>query len=138
MTAQGGDVLAWLDNALREREESARAASAFGDAFAAGDEAPDCVYGTGLGGPYMRLAVPGFEGQTEAAVSHFALHGPDAVLRRCAADRKLFELHGGRGHSCPALDYDGDLDEHARFYDHETCPVVLLLADSYGWTEANS
>jgi len=134
VTAQGEDILAWLYGAIRMHEDAARAAEAFGDAFAAGVDAPDCVYGTGPGGPYMRVAVPGFEGQTEAAVAHFALHGPESVLRRCAADRKLLELHGGQGHSCPSYDYDGDLDSFARFYDHEACPVVQHLAEGYGWT----
>ncbi|MFI2620436.1 DUF6221 family protein [Streptomyces sp. NPDC018584] len=134
MSAHGEEVLAWLGTAISARENAARAAGSFGDAFAAGAEAPDYVYGTGDGGPYIRVVVPGFAGQTEAAVAHFALYGPESVLRRCAADRKLLELHGGRGHSCPAYDYDGNLDEFARFYNHETCPVVHHLADGYGWT----
>ncbi|MFG2970827.1 hypothetical protein ACGFZS_46920 [Streptomyces sp. NPDC048288] len=58
---------------------------------------------------------------------------PAEMLRQCARDRGLLALHGGRGHSCPAYDYDGDLDEQARFYDHEVCPVVQNLAEAYGW-----
>lgn len=137
MSTQGEAILAWLGRAITEREEAAHAAAVFGDAFSAGPEAPDCVYGTGVGGPYMRVAVPGFEGQTEAAVAHFALYGPQSVLRRCATDRKLLELHGGRAHSCPAIDYDGDYDDQARFYDHETCPAMQLLAEGYGWMEGD-
>ncbi|MDX3343473.1 hypothetical protein PV409_36550 [Streptomyces sp. ME02-6979.5a] len=57
------------------------------------------------------------------------------LLLRTNADRKLLELHGGRGHACPSYDYDGDLDEFARFYNHEICPVVRHLAEGYGWTE---
>ena len=134
MTAQGEGVLAWLDDAISVREAAARSALAFGDAFSAGSEAPDCVYGTGPGGPYMRVAVPGFEGQTEATVAHFALHGPESVLRRCAADRKLLKLHGGNMHSCPATDETDYLDEWTHFDYSQACPVVELLAKSYGWT----
>ncbi|MDX2999929.1 DUF6221 family protein [Streptomyces scabiei] len=134
MTAQREDILAWLSNAISEREEAGRAALAFGDAFAAGREAPDCVYGTGPGGPYMRVTVPGFDGQTEAAVAHFALHSPESVLRRCAADRKLLELHGGNMHSCPATDETDYLDEWTHFDYSQACPVVELLAASYGRT----
>ncbi|RSN50512.1 hypothetical protein DMH12_24840 [Streptomyces sp. WAC 04229] len=59
--------------------------------------------------------------------------GPASVRRRCAADRKLLELHAGRAHSCPVWDDDGDYDQRVDFYDHETCPVVQLLAEGYGW-----
>ncbi|MEU9611931.1 DUF6221 family protein [Streptomyces sp. NPDC048209] len=135
MNARSEGVFTWLDDAISERENAARAAESFGDAFAAGPEAPDCVYGTGPGGPYMRVAVPGFEGQTEAAVAHFALNDPASVLRRCAADRKLLKLHGGNMHSCPATDETDYLDEWTHFGYDDACPVVQLLADSYGQTK---
>ncbi len=61
--------------------------------------------------------------------------GPTMILRRCASDRRLVELHGNRGHACPAYDHDGDLNDQARFYDHETCPVIQHLAEGYGWTK---
>jgi hypothetical protein len=61
---------------------------------------------------------------------------PNSILRRCAADRHLLDLHGGRGHSCPAYDSDGDLDEHTRFSDNEICPVLEQLAVGYGWPRA--
>ncbi|RIH58105.1 hypothetical protein D3C59_37200 [Streptomyces sp. SHP22-7] len=72
---------------------------------------------------------------TAAASVHAALHDPESVLRRCAADRKLLELHSGRCHSCPAKDESGYLDEWTQFDYGDVCPVVELLADSYGWTE---
>jgi hypothetical protein len=149
VTARGEDILAWLVRVISEREEAARGALAFGDAFAAGREAPDCVYGTGFGGPYMRVAVPGFEGQTEAAVTHFALYGPESVLRRCAADRKLLNLHRavpdhGRYSEpeCPA-DCDGQHNgppvcmacrDYAGDPLQAPCHTVLALAEGYGWT----
>ncbi|MFK0288331.1 DUF6221 family protein [Streptomyces sp. NPDC090499] len=73
-----------------------------------------------------------FTWQGEA--QHIVANDPQDVLRSCARNRKLLDLHGGRGHSCPAYDYDGDLDENARFYNHEICPVVQNLAEAYGWT----
>ena len=136
MTAPGEDILAWLDRAIREREEAAHAAVGFGDAFAAGAEAPDCVYGTGPGGPYMRVAVPGFEGQTEAAVAHFALHGPESVLRRCTADRKLISQHGpcsDTDRGCKGCGFDNQ--EESMVDDYNSCPVLIAIAEGYGWTE---
>jgi hypothetical protein len=62
------------------------------------------------------------------------LHDPKSVLRRCTADRKLLELHGGRGHSCVVIDSDGNVDEHAKVYDSDVCTTVLALAEGYGWT----
>lgn len=60
--------------------------------------------------------------------------GPEAVIRRCTADRKILELHGGRGHSCSVIDSDGGIDEHAQVADSDVCTAVLLLAIGYGWT----
>ncbi|MER6249415.1 DUF6221 family protein [Streptomyces griseorubiginosus] len=131
MTAQGEDLLAWLNAAISDRTRKAEAALAFGDGFVGAD---DYVYGTGDGGPYLRVVVPGFEGQTEAATQHFADCGPTSVLRRCAADRKLLELHARRMHSCPATDETDYLDEWTQFDHSEVCPVVQHLADGYGWT----
>ncbi|MDX5526114.1 DUF6221 family protein [Streptomyces sp. DE06-01C] len=125
MTAAGENVLAYLDRAITEREAAAQAAASFGDAFAVGAEAPDCVYGTGSGGPYMRVAVPGFEGQTEAAVAHFALHGPESVLRRCAADRKLI--------AALAAVINGDYIDDGEPVLAES--VLCGIAEGYGRTE---
>jgi hypothetical protein len=130
MTAQGEEFLAWLDAAITRREETAKAAS------------PGPWESTGIGDYGWTVSVRRRDGGLETDdsdqgrydVEHVVLHDPQSVLRRCAADRKLLELHAGRGHSCPAYDYDGDLDEHAKFYNHEVCPVVLHLADGYGWT----
>lgn len=142
MTAQGEDLLAYLDRAITEREAAAQTAASFGDAFSAGPEAPDCVYGTGVGGPYMRVAVPGFEGQTEAAVAHFALYGPESVLRRCAADRTLINLHQPDGWTCKVCANEEQADEDSEGEYHWSrpglafpCPTIEALAEGYGWTE---
>ncbi|MEU5360203.1 hypothetical protein ACFY9R_29035 [Streptomyces albidoflavus] len=101
MSAQGEDILAWLDAAITRAESEA--------------------------------------GYSEGEFIFYQHAGsPASVLRRCAVDRKLLELHGGRGHACPAYDYDGDLDEWARHYDHEACPVVQILAEGYDWNSETS
>ena len=145
MTAQGEDILAWLETAITEREETARRAT----------QTPWRTHDTHLDhGGHTATVLAGKRNDTELLAwlptmshqywdekrnvwnnaEHIAANDPTAVLRRCAADRKLLELHGGRGHACPAYDYDGDLDEFARFYNHEMCPVVEHLAEGYGWT----
>lgn len=138
VTAQGEDLLAWLDRAISEREETARAALAFGDGFVGSET---YVYGTGDGGPYLQVVVPGFEGQAEAATKHFALYGPESVLRRCAADRKLIAAHpitrdvitvkpdGTHGFGCTVCHYDYYVEGRG------WCDTLLALAEGYGWTE---
>lgn len=136
MTAAGEDILAWLERAIATTEETARRAprgkwTGTQDDFYSYQWHIASSTGTAVAGA-------GYEGggvYTEEAAKHITLNDPVSVLRRCAADRKLLELHGGRGHSCPAYDYDGDLDEWTRFYNHEVCPVVQNLAEGYGWTD---
>ncbi|MFD5848319.1 DUF6221 family protein [Streptomyces chartreusis] len=145
MTARGEDVLAWLESAIAAREEAAQKAAALCGCH---PSAPSWSFQDGDGPTDGRILVvndPHPEAKRKIArrwngtydglfmAQHVVFHDPVSVLRRCAADRKLLELHGGRGHSCPAYDYDGDLDEFARFYNHEVCPVVQHLAESYGF-----
>ena len=140
MTAQGEDILAWLETAMAVRAQKAQEACAGGEGRWHSGWCPEDkleegeTSGAGVSDERDRTVVYD-EGRPNRAQSvHIAANDPASVLRRCAADRKLLELHGGRAHSCPAYDYDGDLDEHARFYNHEVCPVVQHLADGYGWT----
>lgn len=127
MTAQGQGILTWLNDAIRNREFTARQTGSEGGQSWREDP---FVYGVR---DQKNVMVARSREERAASIVHIAANDPGTVLRRCAADRKLLELHGGRGHSCPAYDYDGDLDEYARFYDHEVCPVVQLLAEGYGW-----
>ncbi|MGW4270779.1 DUF6221 family protein [Streptomyces seoulensis] len=147
MTAQGEDVLAWLETAIGAREEAAQKAAALcgchppagGWSFRDGDAPSD--------GRILVVEDP--HPKTKRRISrrwnstyeglfmaqHIALHDPASVLRRCAADRKLLALHGDRCHSCPAKDASGYLDEWTQYDYGDTCPVVRLLAEGYGWTE---
>jgi hypothetical protein len=135
MTAQGGDLLAWLDNAISVREAAARKATA--------GVCPDWV-SSAVRHVARNCQIEcshddhqGFDqpewGRYDDS-PHIILNSPESVLRRCAADRKLLELHGDRYHSCPAKSATGYLDEWTQFNYGDTCPVVLLLAEGYGWT----
>jgi hypothetical protein len=123
-TAQGEDVLAWLENAMVARERALAAAEGrrlYIDPSDGRVSEPDGTWADGHDRLPNRYGVwlPLFDATQE--------------LARVAADRKMMELHGGRAHSCPAVDCDGD-DDQVRFYDHETCSVVLNLAKGYGWS----
>ncbi|MFE7780303.1 DUF6221 family protein [Streptomyces nigrescens] len=129
VTGVGGDILAWTRGAISHTERAAQTAASEGSPQWRID---DVLYA-------VRDAQQGLVVRTredrEASVSHIALHDPELVLRRCAADRQLLDLHGGRMHSCPAKDETGYLDEWTEFSHGEACPVVQNLAEVYGWTD---
>jgi len=64
-------------------------------------------------------------------IHHIAHNDPHTVLRRCAADRKLVELHRGR-HECPSGE-GHPTSGYAWFGDDEApwCTTLHLLADGY-------
>ncbi|MES9522430.1 DUF6221 family protein [Streptomyces capoamus] len=76
------------------------------------------------------------------AAGLLAIHDPAAVLRRCAADRKILDLHKPLAttwsdyYACAGCGYDGadycsePVTEHVN-----DCPTLLALADGYGLTE---
>ncbi|MFE1515803.1 DUF6221 family protein [[Kitasatospora] papulosa] len=138
MTAQGEDILAYLDAAVTAREKTACAAA-------------DAVGGGRWNGADREVVVdlPGgdtiadgvtygdmHESMKQQASDHIALNDPASVLRRCAADRKLIAEHG------PFSDTDlsckgGGLDSHEEMVTgyYEDCPVLCALAEGYGRTE---
>jgi hypothetical protein len=73
--------------------------------------------------------------------AHIALHGPDAVLRRCAADRKILAAHpyltfdarysNGISFGCGTCHSDGDGFDYAG----GNCATILALAEAYGLEE---
>jgi hypothetical protein len=143
MTAPGGDILAWLNDAIRYREETARAVGM--DRFDIHTQPWGSTHLVEVYGAHRSVG-PELD---EDFLKHVVLHDPAAVLRRCAADRKLLALHQpvadhGRysepqcpiecdgQHSGPSVcascrDYVGDPVE-------APCPTVLLIAEGYGWT----
>jgi hypothetical protein len=127
---QGEGILAFLDREIAAQETAAREADqGHWSVSNNGYEEWDAGVGSSSndGGVIANCCIE--------EARHIALHDPESVLRRCAADRKVIDLHAGRAHACPAFDHDGDLDGIARFYDHEVCPVMQNLAEGYGWTE---
>lgn len=148
-----GDPLAWVRAEMDAAEKVALAAQAeTGPRWRSYYKqvlAPDSKYGEDPA-----------DANTAEAATHIARHGPDAVLRRIAADRKLLELH-------PQMTYRSKASEGAlrsmygphwearlsRLDDRycETCHIedgvispdpqgrpcdtVRLIAESWGWTE---
>lgn len=145
--AQVGGILAWLDSAIRQREETARAAAALQDDPENGwGIVDDSSYAV----PSKRRTISPHIGITHEpeSAAHIVLNNPADVLRRCAADRKLLELHQavpdhGRysERNCPS-DCDGEhsgppVCASCRDYVGDPigapCPTALAIAEGYGW-----
>lgn len=138
MTAQGGDILAWLDAAITRVEKTAQATTERQpydewDAVGAGTESESRR-------SLWRVIGIATMNPTPAAydlAQHIALHDPESVLRRCAADRKLLELHRPMDHEgemavfCSECDVSGD-------YPYFPCQTLRILAEGYGWSEQTS
>ncbi|WP_030756459.1 DUF6221 family protein [Streptomyces sp. NRRL F-5135] len=141
MSGQGESVLAWLNTVIAIRSNAAqRALKGRSGRWCSGTSSDNryadeweleshVVYEDELDIVVVSNDVHPSKDQSV----HIALNDPESVLRRCAADRKLLELHGGRGHSCLA-DGTGHLDEWMQFAPGDACPVILILAEGYGWT----
>ncbi|MFW3477382.1 DUF6221 family protein [Streptomyces microflavus] len=133
----GERILAYLDTALSTAEQAAHAAAATDPApwtAATGTEPTlehDRAAGNGLlinaaDEPLWECEESGSLCMTAAASIHAALHDPEAVLRRCAADRKLIaEL---------AAVINGDYIDDGEPVLAER--VLCGIAEGYGWTEA--
>ncbi|WP_435606565.1 DUF6221 family protein [Streptomyces ardesiacus] len=130
MTAQGEDILAWLETAISERETAARAASE-----GPWEETGIGDYGWTVSAPTGALFETDDTDQGRADTHYIALNDPESVLRRCAADRKLLGLHGGRAHECSVFDRQGDVDNCAWIPESDVCSTIHLVAEGYGWTE---
>jgi hypothetical protein len=162
-TAAGGGILSWLDDAITIRSGAAKRACDGGEGRWHNGWIPEWMpevdineqdegSGEGVSDERDRTIVYDEGGRPSKDQSvHIALHDPASVLRRCAADRKILELHQpvpdhGRYSEpeCPA-DCDG---QHSgptvcmacRSYAGDPldapCLTVRLLAEGYGWTEA--
>ena len=78
------------------------------------------------------------EASIPEAEQHITLHDPDAVLRRCAADRKILARHA----LDPDVHYEPACKGCRTYGDQEMaytdnlidCPELLDLADAYGLT----
>ncbi|WP_327335160.1 hypothetical protein [Streptomyces anulatus] len=116
MTAQGEDVLAFLERMVSKLEANA---DRWHDA--------ECSFHDTT---VIDLTV------LQDTATLCDCQGPAGVRRRCAADRKLIAQHG------PCSDQDlgckgcGFNNQEESMVDHyEDCPVLCALAEGYGWTE---
>jgi hypothetical protein len=126
VTAQGEDLLAWLDRAITAREEAAQeAARSYGPRWVRPVDT-DVVRVSDDG-------VVWFQALSDEIAEHIIHNSPEAVLRRCAADRKLLELHkpvemtSEMADACAVCEVTGD-------YPYYPCATIRLLAEGYGWT----
>lgn len=127
------ELIAWLDAAISNREEAARDAAR--------------IYGPRWGRPVdtdmVRVSDDiWFQALSDEIAEHVVCNSPESVLRRCAADRKLLDLHrpvvlrGGGGARyfetttvCKSCEPPKQFPETAY-----PCPTVVPLAEGYGWT----
>lgn len=154
------DIRAWLDAAIARRERHARlaavsrAGSSNGgrweqrrDEHHSGYMVRRPALRPGATTPPLTDAVQErvalVLGESEA--EHIVANNPESVLRRCAADRKLINLHDLPGNVFPDSGYMGDnrwcvgcgydSDGEPRTPDISDCPTLNALAEGYGWTE---
>lgn len=102
---------------------------------------PTCPYGELATDDTVLMQVHGLDvTQPWQGAAHIAFNHPAAVLRRCAADRKILEEHAPTGggwpgqYACEGCGYDGSycpmpITEHTN-----DCPTLLALAEGYGLT----
>ncbi|MFD8469024.1 DUF6221 family protein [Streptomyces cyaneofuscatus] len=144
MTAQGEDILVFLEQAITAREEAARAVGF--DTIETGDYLWGAKYLVLRRGDETKAA-PEMDG---SLADHIALHDPESVLRGCAADRKALALYSEtvviRDKSAALLRDAQDrsvhpapsvLDDWNRANREAAImlPLIQLLAEGYGWTE---
>jgi hypothetical protein len=139
MTAQGENILAWLGAAIARREDVARAAANLQDD-------PENGWGivddSSYAQPGKRRTISPYIGITHEPESaeHIVLNNPADVLRRCAADRKLLELHYPQQDGSPFIDSfqcrtcSQDGGDGYQYLVPFPCPTVLAIAEGYGWT----
>ncbi|WP_055693433.1 DUF6221 family protein [Streptomyces prasinopilosus] len=140
MTAQGGDLLAWLDNAIGERERMAQESVEQATVNLAGAEASSVSVWRVIERPatgtfvatcdqWDRVAevVPTYGG---AHAEHIAANDPASVLRRCAADRKLIaEVR----RTAANAKYHPSSEPYAAWAEAMQ-RALELVAEGYGWT----
>ncbi|MEU8101706.1 DUF6221 family protein [Streptomyces rubiginosohelvolus] len=138
MTAQGEEILAYLDAAITAWENTARAAAEAvgGERWTGSDR--EVVVDLPGGDTIADGVTYGdmHESMKQQASDHIALNDPESILRRCAADRKLIAEHGpwsATATFCKGCGLDSNEELITGYY--EDCPVLCALAEGYGWTE---
>lgn len=132
------DLHGWITQQIARVEETARDATdgpwSAEHLEAAWGEERDAVL-IGQGKPLATLPY-GHNGHLN--VDHMALHGPDAVLRRCAADRKILAEHAAQhdgsgfpdSQQCRTCSTSGG--DGYQYLVPYPCPTVLAVAEGYG------
>lgn len=136
MTDQG-DVVSWLETAISEREMAAAEAAAKDGARWYYDHDAGYVLAR-CEGDMVATGSQDFLDRPQG--HHIALHDPESVLRRCAADRKLIAAHpitrdvitvlpdGTHGFGCSVCHH-----EDLYVVGDGWCTTLLALAEGYGW-----
>lgn len=135
----GTDLLARLRAAIDETERMARAAMEPANddgVWKRGGLSHDSARVAGLG-----IVIYDEGGHDMDQAEHIARHDPASVLRRCAADRKILELHPSAQEEigwteeitiCYTCRYDNGLDSYSF-----PCPTIVALAAGYGIEDVN-
>lgn len=124
VTAQGEDILAWLDTAITRREEAARdAARPYGARWV-----------RPVGTDVVRISEDGiwFQALSDEIAEHVVCNDPQSVLRRCAADRKL--IYEVRRTAENAKNNPWDRMHGYGPYADAMLAAVKVIAEGYGWT----
>ncbi|MFF7631511.1 DUF6221 family protein [Streptomyces cyaneofuscatus] len=136
---RGERIVAYLDAAITAREEAAHSAPRGPWSVRLDDDAvvaPDGITVAevfALGGQ-----------QTRAILDLIALHDSTEVLRHCAADRKLIELHTPAEWpsqasavclTCSDWNHNVAMGDDSASAVPFPCPTIIALAEGYGWTE---
>ncbi|MFJ6069008.1 DUF6221 family protein [Streptomyces tendae] len=134
MTAQGEELLAWLDRAIGVREQVAQGA--------ARNRGTRWVRPVDTAKVRISAADLSFSVLNQEIAEHIIYNSPESVLRRCAADRKLIAAHpitrdvidvypdGRHGFGCSVCHTEDLLTIGSGW-----CDSLLALAEGYGWTE---
>lgn len=129
------DLHGWITQQIDETQRVAEAARGQGEGRWHHDSSYEngYVYDGGVQPVVYDESTPSPE-----EAEHIALHDPASVLRRCAADRKILEVHAPQGgdwepYACLGCGTDS---EYGVLVDHTNdCETLQALAEGYGLTE---
>lgn len=139
------DLHGWITQQIDETERIARDAGGkawqweqrYGDMC----NDPTCEYGELATDDTVLMDVHGYDIRSPwQGAAHIALHNPAAILRRCAADRKILARHrlNPDAYWCDAAMCDGCGTEGEMGYavteNLNDCPELLALAEAHGLT----
>ncbi|MFD8949429.1 DUF6221 family protein [Streptomyces xanthophaeus] len=126
------DLHGWISQQITEREAVAQACPPWPWTFDADADAVLAADGIQVADVFALSSQ-----QLRATGIHIIANDPEAVLRRCAADRKILEIHSYGGgsfepYSCNGCGSDsewGPIVEHTN-----DCETLQALAEAYGIT----